>query len=109
VKALEQVLADWLENAQAARRIDQPHDAELIERVIREVQEATEDYRHELSEEAAMNRSGRTREWLRARWREWQLDGHAWRRGRKRYYRAVIVPRRVNVEQIQQDAKDAAA
>ena len=105
---LEQVLADWLENGQAARRIDQPHDAELIERVIRDVQAATEDYRRELSEEAAMNRSAKSREWLRARFRGWQQEGHAWRRGRKRYYRAIVVPRRVNVDQIEADAQEHA-
>lgn len=107
--ALEQVLADWLSDAQAARRIDQTHDAELIERVIRDVREATEDYRLELSEEQAMNRSGKTRVWLRSRWPAWKADGHAWKRGGKRYYRAVIVPRRQNMEQIQHDARESAA
>jgi hypothetical protein len=89
---LEQVLADWRESAQASRRTGHGPTAELVEKIVHDVEAAAEEYLRWLSEEDAMLRSGKRRAWLRARFAEWERGGNARRIGRKREYRMAVVP-----------------
>lgn len=89
---LEQVLADWRDSAQASRRTGHGPTAELVERIVHDVEEATEEYRRWLSEDDAMLRSGKRRAWFRSRFAEWERSDNARMTGRKREYRMIIVP-----------------
>lgn len=93
---LEQILADEREQAAILRRNGHAHDAGLIERVCDAVGQAAEEYLRWLSEEDAMTRSDKSRDWLRSRFSAWEAEGHARRNGRKREYRMLIVPQRVH-------------
>jgi len=94
-RPLEQTLADWLEDAQVARRLGHEHDAELIERFAREVKAAAEDQLTWLSEAQVVVRSGCSARWWRARFPELAADGHARLREGRREYRQVAIPRRI--------------
>lgn len=95
---LEQVLADAREDAQALRRHGHKHDAELIEALADKVQAAAYEYLNWLTESEARLRSGHSVEFLRARFPTWLKLGLARWDGRKRQYRAVVVPQRANRE-----------
>ena len=58
---LEQVIADWRENAQVLRRTGHQHDGDLIDQLLDEVVSASEEFVTWLTEDAAMLRSGRAR------------------------------------------------
>jgi hypothetical protein len=98
MKPLETVLADWREKASVLRGVKHAHDAELIDAICDEVARAAEDYMRFLSETDAMLRSGKSAEWLRSRFPEWSSQGHAEKRKSVRYYRALVVPRRPDLE-----------
>jgi hypothetical protein len=98
MKPLETVLADWREKASVLRGVKHAHDAELIDAICDEVARSAEDYMRFVSEADAMLRSGKSADWLRARFAEWVEQGHAEKRKRVRYYRAVVIPRRPDLE-----------
>ena len=66
-RGLETVISDWRERASHCRRVKDDRVANVIDDICNDVAEATEDYRHWLSEGDAMIRSGKGRYWLRAR------------------------------------------
>lgn len=92
--SLEQVLADWREEAAILRRAGHPTEADLREKMARQVGDAAAEYLEWITEEDAMARSGRGIEFFRTRFPGWERDGHAKKQGRKRHYRMLIVPRR---------------
>lgn len=94
---LEQVLADFREEAAVLKRAGHPVQAAGIERMCEAVATATEDYRTYLSESDARLQSGRSVEWLRGQFPRWLEQGLARLNGKRREYRAMIVPRRANV------------
>lgn len=96
MKALEVVLADWAERAGAADYLGHARDAELIRRILADVREAARDFLTWLSESEASMRSGWSVRRLRARFSDWEHQGHARKQGRERQYRAIIVPRRAD-------------
>lgn len=96
-QTLEQVLADERGDAAVLRARGHAHDAELIESVCNKVAAAARDYLTMLPEADARLWSGKSTEWLRARFPEWAALGHAELRGRVRYYRAIVLPRRARV------------
>lgn len=104
---LDQVLADWAERAQIARKLGHRAQADTIEKCLADVRQAAEDTLTWLSEEDAMLQSGKSRPWLRARFPEWQRMGHARHRGRQRQYRQIIVPRDLDVVAIRQAGREA--
>ena len=93
-ESLERTLANWRERASALRACRRPQEAELIDDICAAVTTAAEDYLTRLTEEQAMLQSGHSRSWLRSRFPEWEQAGHAGREGRRRWYRAVLIPRR---------------
>jgi hypothetical protein len=97
-RPLETVLADWREKASVLRGVKHAHDAELIDAICDEVARSAEDYMRFVSESDAMLRSGKSADWLRSRFAEWEQQGHAEKRKGVRYYRSLIVPRRPDLE-----------
>jgi hypothetical protein len=106
---LEQVLADAREDAQALRRHGHKHDAELIEALCDKVTAAAYDFLNWLTEGEARLRSGHSVEYLRARFPAWLEQGLARWDGRKRQYRAVVVPQRGNREAAREAGRRAGA
>lgn len=96
MKPLDQVLADWQENAAIAEKLGHEQNARLIRTILLEVREATEDYERWLTEAQVVVRSGCSARWWRARFPELAADGHAKRNEQgKRMYRQVAIPRRI--------------
>lgn len=98
MKSLETVLADWREKASTLRSVRHAHDAELIDAICDDVAKSAEEYLQFLGETDAMIRSGKSADWLRSRFEDWAKDGHAEKREGRRFYRAVVIPRRVDLE-----------
>ncbi len=105
---LEQILADWSEDAQVLRRRGHRHDAELMEQFVHDIKRAAEPFLVWLSEKDAQIRSGRSLRWLRSQFPDWETEGHARRRNGRREYRMVVVPRRVKVTSLRADARRTA-
>ena len=95
MRALEQLLADWLGEAQVLRKNGFRREADDIERRVDEIKLASQEYLEWLSEEDAVLRSGYSEHWLRTRFAGWEHDGHA-KKGAsgERWYREIIVPQR---------------
>ncbi len=104
VMDLVDVLAELRAEAATLRLHGHAHDAALLEQTVDRVREAAGDHVTWLTEDDAMLRSGRSRGYLRARFAEWERDGHAKRDGRRRRYRACAIARRANLAA----ARDAA-
>jgi hypothetical protein len=94
---LADVLADFRGDAAVLRRAGHHRDADLREQLAEAVAEAAREWLTWLSETDAALRSGRSKDWLRARFSDWQRDGHARLQGRERQYRACVVPRKSNL------------
>lgn len=105
---LGQVLADWREQASILRRRGHPREAKHIEQLCDDVKYAAGTYLDWLTEDEAMLRSGRSRTYLRARFPEWQSEHMALAEGRRRRYRACVIPRRADVEAAKAAARVAA-
>lgn len=106
---LQQVITDWRGDAAVLRRAGHTADAALREKMADEVAEAAHEYLTWLSETDAMLQSGRSREWLRSRFPEWERAGHAKAASRGvRQYRAMIVPRRAAVQEAAEAGREAA-
>jgi hypothetical protein len=99
MESLEEVLADERGRAQVLRSAGHDREAENLDRLLDRVRTAAVDYLDWLTEPEARLRSGKSVEWLRARFAAWAAAGHARHdaqsRG-KRLYRQLIVPRRAN-------------
>jgi hypothetical protein len=106
---LEQVLADERGQAQVLRHNGHGHDADLIERVCDRVSAAAEEYLRFLSEPDARLRTNRSQEYLRARFAEWEAQGHAYKKGTIRYYRMLVLPPRANLSAAREEGRRAAA
>jgi hypothetical protein len=109
VTTLEQVLADYREEAAVLFRSGHPVQARGIERMCDAVAEAAEDYLTWLGEPDARLQSGRSVEWLRAQFPRWLDQGLARHNGRKREYRALIIPRRANLSAAREAGRRAGA
>ena len=106
-RSLEQVLADWREDAAVLRQQGHRPQAESIESLVGDVVEAAHEYLTWIGEDDAMLRSGRSQTWLRGRFPEWERASHARRKGRKRWYRMLVVPYRANTSAAYEDGLKA--
>ena len=107
-KGIEQVLADWRGDAQRMRARRLLREADLIDQVLDDVSQATEDYRRFVSEEDAQRRTGKSKAWLRARFEEWMRLGHArLDERRRREYRLVVLPQRANASVAYEAGREA--
>jgi hypothetical protein len=91
-------LADERGQAAVLRHNGHVHDAELLERVCARVAQAARDYLLWLGEPDAALWSGKSAAWLRSRFEEWREHGNAEMRGRVRHYRAICLPRRLDLD-----------
>jgi hypothetical protein len=101
---LETLLASELENAAVLRANGHAAQAASIERVVAGVKENAALYLEWLSESDARMRSGKGVDFFRARFATWERDGLAELRGRTRYYRGVVVPRRTLLSLVRAEA-----
>lgn len=111
-RSLEQVLADHRGEAAVLRKAGHKLQADSIELVCDDVSKAARDYLDWLDEGEARARSGKSVDWLRHHFAEWEAQGLAEWRHKRRYYRRIIVPRRANLEaaraQAERDARKSA-
>ena len=92
---LDQLLADFREEAAVLRANGHSVQALGQERILNAVAEATADWRSWISESEAQLRSGKGPDFFRSHRQVWAEDGLAEQRnGRRWFYRRVIVPRR---------------
>lgn len=94
---LEQLLVDLREEAQVLGRTGDARGAALLHSTVDRLRDAAEDFITWLSEDDAMLRSGHHVRWLRARYAEWETQGHAKRERGKRFYRQCVIPLRANL------------
>lgn len=112
---LVEVLADWREQATILAAHGHQAQAESIRSVCDAVAaaEGIAAFLDYLTESDAMSKSGKGRQWLRARFPGWLEQGLArWdpRRRGHRQYRSLIIPQRANAEAARAQARrDAAA
>lgn len=107
--SLEQVLADWREEAAILRRVGLTAEADRRELMANQVADAAAEFLEWMGEDDARAASGRSAEYFRARFPEWERAGHARKRGRRREYRVVIVPRRANLSAAYEAGRRGAA
>jgi hypothetical protein len=105
---LSTVIADWRGEAAVLRRRGETKTAVILEQCAEEAATASESYLLWLSETDAMLRTGRARDWLRARYEGWAAEGHARKIGRDRQYRAIMLPRRAAVIEAREAGRQAA-
>lgn len=89
---LEEVLAEWRSDAAVLRRHGHTNDAEQIEKLCAQVENAATDYLRFLGETDAQLRTGRSEKWLRAQFPKWERQGHARKHAGRRFYRALVLP-----------------
>ena len=93
---LEQVLIDLRDEARVLDKHGDPRAAKIIDDTLDRVRSAAEDYLTWLLEDDAMLQSDHAQKWFRARYPEWLAQGNAKMVNGRRYYRALLVPRRAN-------------
>lgn len=89
---LAHIVAGWRGEAAVLKKHKQHALAAQLEQCADDVESAAADWLTWLSESDAMIRSGKSRDWLRVHFSEWEREGHARLHGRERRYRRVIVP-----------------
>ena len=92
---LTQVLADALEEAAVLRRNGHRDQATTLELFVERVKQAAGAHVRWLTESEAILRSGRSVEYLRARFDGYEEQGFARRDGRRRQYLECAIERRV--------------
>lgn len=107
-ESLESVLGGFEGEAGVLRLNGHIEQAKAYLRVVDEIRKAMAPYLDKLTEDEARSRSGRSVSWLRAQHAIWCEEGLAGWDGKRRWYRRIVVPRRVNLEAIQSAAKRAA-
>lgn len=96
---LDQILTDAKGEASVLRRAGHALQAEWVDSLVKQIADATEEFRRWMTEDQAELQSGMSAQWLRAHWHKWFEQGHAKRglRG-ERLYRQIVVPRRGHVQ-----------
>jgi hypothetical protein len=89
---LAEVLADVRGEAALFRRRGVTQLADFAEEIAKKVSDAAEDYLTFVTESEALLR-GAKHAYLRRNFATWEADGHARKRGGKREYRAIMLPR----------------
>lgn len=106
--SLEQVLEEALKEAGVLREHGHQDQADTLERLVTKVRASAAQYLDWLPEQDAMLYTGRSVEWLRRRFKEWEERGVArWHHGR-RQYRRIILEHRGNAEAAREAGKRAA-
>lgn len=106
--ALEQVLADWREQAAILSANGHKAQGDSIGRVCDAVAEAAEPWITWLTEELASLKSGWAVRTLRGKAPTWEDQGMAKREGRRWFFRDCIIPQRHHASAVANDARRAA-
>lgn len=93
-RSLDEVLADARDEVDTLRRNGAGLAPARAVDILDDIAKATEEFRRMIPEQEAMLRSGRSQAWLRAQFPALESQGHAQLRHGKRYYRALVIPRR---------------
>jgi hypothetical protein len=104
----EDVLADLRERITMLRVEGHPVQAASVERAVEQLVESLPEYLSWLSETEATGYTGRTSEYLRARFARWESRGLAMWRGRTRWYRRCVLEHRGNVAAAREAGRRAA-
>lgn len=107
-ESLEQILADTREEAAILERNGASFSVARVRDLCASVEQAAEGWLVWLSETNAAIQCGYSVSWLRARYPQWEREGHARTIGQARQYRKCIVPRRANVDLAAQRGREAA-
>lgn len=95
MRAIEDVLETYEKEAKVLRRHGSAALAESIEQMVHDIRQSSiTEYLTWVSEVDARRRTGHAPPWFRARFPEWQEQGHARIRFGKREYRLAILPQR---------------
>lgn len=105
---LEDAVADLRERVTMLRVEGHPVQAASVERALDEVLATLPEYRALLSEREATDYSGRSVDYLRARFTRWEGRGLAEWRGRVRHYRQCVLEHRGNVAAAREAGRRAA-
>lgn len=106
-----QVITDAREETQVLRRNGAGMAPDRVEEILDEIVAAATEYFTWVSEPEAMIRSGHKLPWFRARFAEWERQGHArWnpRNRKERQYRLLIVPLAHDIDAVRAAARRAA-
>lgn len=109
IRTLEQVLADWRSDARVLGSRGHRHDEKIILDICEDVAAAAEEYLRFIPEPDARLRTNRSQEFLRARFAEWEAQGHAYKKGNVRYYRMLVLPPRANLSAAREEGRRAAS
>ena len=105
-----QVLTDELGQAAVLRAKGHPHDADLIEGVVRRIRESTAfEYFNFMPESDAMLRTGMNLRQIRREYARLEPRGHAKKVGAIRYYRECMLEPRSNQSASYEAGRRAAA
>ena len=102
---LEDEIADIRGEAAVLRANGHGIQATSLEKACDRVAAATVDYLTWHSEAEAQLRTGWSARRLRSYFTAWEAQGMAEKRGRLRFYRQVMLPRRANLEAARADAE----
>jgi len=108
MKELETILADAFAEARTLEGNRASFSVERVREILKDVEEATEEWTTWLSETDASIRSGYSEDTLRGKFELLKRDGHARLAGRNRQYRACALPRRANVVAASARGREAA-
>lgn len=111
MKTIEQVIADARGELPVLRKHGQDAIADAIERLCDEISIAAEPFTRWMSETEAVLASPHAGPWFRQRFRVWESQGLArWnpRNKQERQYLTVIVPQRVRLDVVRDNAREAA-
>jgi hypothetical protein len=111
VKPLETVIADGYEEAAVLRRNGLVAEADARVRMLKDIENATVDFRTFRTEDEAALRSGKSTAWFRARFPQWlaqNLARYNPLKPRLREYRSIVIPMKANVEAAREEARQAA-
>ncbi len=112
MNALEQVLLRLASDARALKQYGHGEQARAMEHIIAEVRYAARDYLAWIPESEAVERSGHSVEWLRARRNAWREDGLAEKHEEGWFYCKLVIPKRATtprLEAVRAEAKRLAA
>lgn len=109
-RRIENVFDKWRSNAKVLRETGHEHDAILVEKVLNDISQAdlVRSLLTWISESDAQLKSGFKADYFRSRFAGWEQQGFAEKRGRVRYYRALIVPQRIHASVVRSAAHHAA-
>ena len=108
MKDLEQILVDAAEEANTLDAHGAAFSVRRMRELLAAVRESAEPYTRFVIESDARIYSGKSVEWLRARFAEWEGEGHAKRVQGKRWYRLIVLPRRPDLEAAREAGRRAA-